>query len=194
MRGELKMKKTLFVVVTLCTCITLLITAGNALAFGKNKFKSVEFRINGTAKTMIISTKDYLGKAPLEGYLVELNGAIISEVMIGTDFATSEIFGVSTPFFCEIQAVEYTWDRSTDELVATDAIGTCYDKIGRTDPWPDPFINVEGCEMVLKFSDSSNFSGKFKCLDEATDSKFIGKFEGAAMGTYNPDVFGPPEE
>lgn len=184
------MKKIILIVIT-TICASLLITMGNALAFSTKLIKYGEFRIEGDAVTNIVATGDYLGKSPLEGYLVELDGVIVARVEIKGDFGTSEVWDIKTPYYCELLATGYDWSKikNKNKLVASDTSVNCFDLIGQQ---VDPFLSVTGCKMVLIFNNKSKFSGTMTCVDEVVEGfsgKFKGKFKGTRMGTYNPEVF-----
>lgn len=182
------MKKLHRIVVAIVT-VVLLVPAGGAYAFDAGEIAFGEFRTVGTAKQKIDSTRDYMGAGYHTGYMVELNGTIKGVTEISPDYAGSIVFGLTAPYYCDVLAEDYDWNEEKNRLTDTDTIVRCYDKIGQAPPYPDPFIDVADCTLVLNFSSPSGFSGKLKCIDGDNDYRFVGKITGTRMGTYNPLVF-----
>lgn len=158
-------------------------------AFGARQFAYGEFSIEGTAKTTIKSTGDYFGTSKMEGYLVELDGVMQGSGEVHPDFSTSAFFGVTTNYYCDIQAPSYTWDNKRNILRSTVVGMACFDRIAGDST---PFVGATDCRMVLRFSNATKFNGKIICTDDVNDFKFVGNFKGKKLGTYNPMLFQQP--
>ena len=161
----------------------------NAGAFRARLFANTEFSIEGTAKTTIKSTGDYFGTSKMEGYLVELNGAMQGSGEVSPDFSTRVLFDVTTNYYCDIQAPGYDWDNKKNILRSTNVEMACYDRIAGDS---NPFIGANDCRMVLRFSNATKFNGRIICTDDVNDFKFVGNFKGTKLGTYNPMLLQQP--
>ena len=161
----------------------------NADAFRARQFANTEFSIEGIAKTTILSTGEYFGTSKMEGYLVELNGAMQGSGEVSPDFSTYALFGVTTNYYCGIQAPSYDWDNKKNILRSTEVEMACYDRIAGDST---PFVGASDCRLVLRFSNATKFNGKIICTDDVNDFKFVGRFKGTKLGTYNPLYFQQP--